>query len=256
MRAAGRVGDPLPTPFSQLDKLNALPRRGQMSLSAAASGGGKTAFWMHWVMNGRYDGDYPIPTLYFSSDSDQWTVGTRVAQAVFQCTQKEAQERLNNDWQTFHDATEHIWIDWQVGPSLEHFNAEIEAYAIANGEYPHLIVVDNLMDVDSGYGADEGSNQREALLWGASKARETGAHIAFLHHVTGDNVEGNAPIGKKGLMNKVDKRPRLIYTFFKNPEQPGYLNLSVVKNSNGKAESDGSMYTSIPWLPERSFFGG
>lgn len=257
MRARGSVGEPLPTPFPQLARLNAHARRGQMSLSAAASGGGKTAFWTHWVLNGRYDDVHPIPTLYFSSDSDQWTVGTRIAQGVFQCTQAEVKERLEDPKQLaiFHEATEHVWFDWTVGPSLEHFNSEIEAYAINEGEYPHLIVVDNLMDVDSGYGADEGSNQREALLWGASKARETGAHVAFLHHVTGDNVEGNSPIGKRGLMNKVDKRPRLIYTFFKNPDQPNYLNVSVVKNSNGKAESDGSMYVSIPWLPERSWFG-
>lgn len=209
-------------------------------------------------MNGRYDDIYPIPTLYFSSDSDQATLGIRAVQGVFQCTQAEAEKKLQEagGWEAFHEATEHVWFDFTVGPSLEHFNSEIEAYAITNGEYPHLIVVDNLMDVDSGYGADEGANQREALLWGADKARETGAHIAFLHHVTGENVEGNAPIGKKGLMNKVDKRPRLIFTFFQDPDLPGHLNVSVVKNSNGQAKSDGTMYTSIPWLPERSWFHG
>lgn len=258
MRARGRVGDPLPTPFSQLAALRAYARRGQMGLTAAASGGGKTALWTHWVMSARYDDIYPIPTLYFSSDSDQATVGVRCAQGVFGCTQDEAEGRLNapGGWEKFHEATEHVWWDFTVAPSIEHFNEEIEAYALTNGEYPHLIVVDNLMDVDAGYGADEGSNQREALLWGAAKARETGAHVHFLHHVTGDNVEGNAPMGKRSLMNKVDKRPRLILTMFQPPELPGYLNVSVVKNSSGQAKSDGSMYVSIPWLPERSWMGG
>lgn len=258
MRARGKVGEPLPSAFPPLDKLRAYARRGQMSLSAAASGGGKTAFWTHWVMNARYDGIHPIPTLYFSSDSDQATVGVRAAQGVFGCTQDEATERLEEPggWESFHEATEHVWWDFTVGPTLDHFNAEIEAYAISDGAYPHLIIVDNLMDVDSGYGADEGSNQREALLWGASKARETGAHVAFLHHVTGDNVEGNAPMGKRALMNKVDKRPRLILTMFNSPEHPNHLGVSVVKNSTGQAASDGSLNVLIPWLPERSWFGG
>lgn len=258
MRARGSVGEPLPSPFSQLDKLRAYARRGQMGLTSAASGGGKTAFWTHWVMNARYDGIHPIPTLYFSSDSDQATVGVRCAQGVFGCTQEEAKAKLEapGGWEEFHEATEHVWWDFTVGPSLEHYDAEIEAYAITDGAYPHLIVVDNLMDSDAGYGADEGSNQRETLLWGAATARKTGAHVHFLHHVTGDNVEGNAPMGKRALMNKVDKRPRLIYTMFKDPENPTFLNVSVIKNSTGKAESDGSLYVSIPWLAERSWFGG
>lgn len=248
----------MPSPFPSLDSLRAFARRGQMGLTAAASGGGKTAFWSHWVMNARYDGIHPIPTLYFSSDSDVATVGVRIVQGVFGCTQDEAKEVLDKPgaWESFHEATEHIYWDFTVGPTLAHFNEEIDAYAMGNGEYPHLIIVDNLMDVDAGYGADEGSNQREALLWGASKARETGAHIHFLHHVTGDNVEGNEPMGKRSLMNKVDKRPRLIYTMFKDPERPNFLNVSVVKNSSGPAESNGSLYVSIPWLPERSWFGG
>ncbi len=229
-----------------------------MGLTSAASGGGKTAFWCHWVMNARYDGDYPIPTLYFSSDSDTATVGVRTAQGVFHCTQDEAEKRLKEPggWEAFHEATQHVWWDFQVAPTLEHMNEEIEAYAISEGAYPHLIVVDNLMDVDSGYGADEGSNQREALLWGAAKARETGAHVHFLHHVTGDNVEGNTPMGKRALMNKVDKRPRLIYTMFQDPAFPQMLNVSVVKNSSGTAQSDGGLFVRIPWVPERSWMGG
>lgn len=228
-----------------------------MSLTAAASGGGKTAFWSHWVMTARYQDIYPIPTLYFSSDSDQATVGVRAAQAVFGCSQEDVPRHLGEPggWAAFHEATEHVWYDFTVGPELSHFDAEIEAYSIAQGAYPHLIVVDNLMDVDAGYGADEGSNQREALLWGAAKARETGAHVAFLHHVTGDHVNGDAPIGKRDIMNKVDKRPRLIFTMHKDPMEPGLLNVSVVKNSTGRAESDGSLFVRIPWLPERSWFG-
>ncbi|MFC6021532.1 AAA family ATPase [Plantactinospora solaniradicis] len=254
MRARGRVGDPLPCPYTSLERMRAFARRGQISLSAGASGGGKTAFWSNWALNARYDGDYPIPTLYFSSDSDQHTVGIRIAQAVLGCTQDEAEERLEDSWDLFHEATEHTWWDFKVGPTLDHFDAEIETYSLVHGQYPSLIVIDNLMDCDAGYGADEGANQREALLWGSSKARETNAHIAFLHHVTGPNVNGNYPIGKDGLMNKVDKRPRLILTFHQT--DPGLLNVSVVKNSTGPARSDGGWFTSIPWLPERSWFGG
>lgn len=258
MRARGQLGSPLPSPYRSLDNMRAFARRGQMSLSVGASGGGKTAFWSNWALQARHEGDYPIPTLYFSSDSDAHTVGIRMAQAVFGCPQDDAEKKLKQGggWSLLHEATEHIYWDFTVGPTLEHFNDEIDAYAIANGEHPHLIIVDNLLDVDSGYGADEGANQREAMLWGAAKARETDAHIAFLHHVTGEQVNGEAPIGKRDILNKVDKRPRLIYTFHKNPAQPGLLNVSVVKNSSGPAQSNGGWFASIPWTPERSWFGG
>jgi len=254
MRARGSVGSPLPSPFPSLERMRAFARRGQISLSAGASGGGKTAFWSHWVQAARYDGISPIPTIYFSSDSDQHTVGIRVAQSVLDCNQDDAAELLEERWEVFHEATEHVWWDFTVGPTLSHFDAEIDAYSVANGAYPHLIVVDNLMDVDAGYGADEGSNQREALLWGSSKSREIGAHIAFLCHVTGGNVLGNSPLGKDAILNKVDKRPRLILTFHQS--NPGLLSVSVVKNSSGPANSNGSWFCQIPWLPERSWMGG
>lgn len=253
MRAKGSVGSPLPCPFPQLEQMRAFLRRGQISLLAGASGGGKTAFMTHWVLNGMYDEINTIPTLYFSSDSDQFTVGSRVAQSILKCTQDEADDRLRESWEIFHEATGHVWWDWKVGPTLQHYESEIEAYALVMGMYPHLIVIDNLMDSDAGYGASEGENQRETLLWGSEWARKTGAHIAFLHHVTGPNVRGDAPIGIDGIMNKVDKRARLILTFHQST--PGFLNVSVVKNSLGPKATDGSWYTSLPWLPERGWFG-
>jgi hypothetical protein len=255
MKAAPEAGKPLPSPFEGLDKLGAKFRRGQVSLLAAASNGGKSAVASHLSVFGRYDDGEGIPTLYFSADTDRITLGSRVAAGVLRKPLPEAEHLLRvgdqDAWGELASATSHIWFDWSSVLTYKHIEEEVEAYGYGLGDWPQLIVVDNLINIIT----EEGwKGVDEAMHWLQGVATTTNSHVLVLHHVTGSFVSGNVPIPKAGLLDKVDKRPRLIITL----HQPSrnILKMCVVKNSSGPSESMGNYACEIAWLPERSWMSG
>lgn len=255
MRAAPEAGRPLPSPFEGLDKLGAKFRRGQVSLIAAASNGGKSAVASHMAVFGRYDNGDGIPTCYFSADTDRITLGSRVAAGVLSKPVTEVEKLLRSGdieaWGQLAEATSHVWWDWSSVLTSKHIQEELDAYAYANGDWPQLIIVDNLINIiaEPGWqGIDE------VMFWLQGVANTTNAHVLVLHHVTGGYVDGMTPIPKSGLLDKVDKRPRLVVTLYHSGND--LLGMCVVKNSSGPNKADGSYKCDVAWMPARSWFRG
>jgi hypothetical protein len=229
--------------------MEAKVRRGQVTLIAAAPGGGKSAIASTIALYSK------IPTLYFSADSDKMTFGTRVMSSALDILLADAEELLlnknENALKDLDELTGHMWINFDPSPTPKDIDEETECFAYIYGDYPHLVVVDNLMDV-SLYGQDERMGHDAVVDFCRQLARRTGAAVLILCHVTGFFTDGNEIIPRSGLMNKIDKRPRLILTLHRYDVNG--LGVSVVKNSNGPAESDGSLMAVIPWIPEKSWF--
>jgi hypothetical protein len=254
MKAAPEEGEILPNPFRRLTQMGALFRRGQVSLVAAASGGGKSAFASHVAVHS----SPKIPTLYFSADSDKTTVGVRVAAGLLGKSLREVEDHLHRDdfylWETISSGTDHIWWCWDASPTLKDIESEVLAYAYTTGEWPSLIVVDNLINIDPD-GEVVGHAQKDGVVhWFQQLANLTNAHVMILHHVTGEWEDGLLPIPKSGLLDKVAKRPRLVLTLYKSGGNT--LGVCVVKNSSGQAAADGSFGCDLGWMPERSWFSG
>lgn len=235
--------------FPQLEREGVKFRRGQVTLVAAAPGGGKSALATTLAL---YAG---APTIYFSADSDKMTFGSRIMASALQIFLSEAEELLLNKDETalrkLDEFTNHIWVNFDPSPTPKDIDEEIDCFAYIYGDYPHLVVVDNLMDV-SLYGTDERMGHDAIVDFCRQLARRTGAAVLILCHVTGAYTDGTEVIPRSGLMNKIDKRPRLILTLHRY--ETNGLGVSVVKNSNGPAEADGSLMVVIPWLPEKSWF--
>ncbi len=261
MRSAKELGTPLPAAFRQLESMGAILRRGQLSLVAASPAGGKPALASFIALHQDYSGEGDmVPTLYFSADSDEMTFGGRATAGVIEkdlsTTMRLLEEGDEQTWRAQEAATEHMWIDWNPSPSLDDIAEEVEAYAYAVGDFPHFIVVDNLMNVDSGGSSMEMSSLYDAMNGLHILARETGAHVMVLHHVTGAFEDGNIPIPRSGIMGKVSKLPRLILTLHKPAGIEDMLAVSVVKNSNGPQDPTGvGVCAYIPWMPARSWMG-
>lgn len=257
MKADPHQGEPLPSPFTSITRLGAVHRRGQVSICAGASGGGKSAYATHLAVHGEYNPWSPIPTLYCAADSDRVTLGTRVAAGILNRPLGEVEHLLReNDresWELIASATEHISWNWETTPSLPDIGEEVDAFAHQFGDWPHLVVIDNLINVDAGGGEDDHRSKDFVVSELQKLAADTNAHVLILHHVTGAYESGDQPIPKAALLDKVAKRPRLVLTFWKPAEN--LIGVSVVKNSTGKASADGSFGCSIPWLPEVSWFG-
>lgn len=253
MRYSPAEGEALPSPFGRLSGLGAYHRRGQLSVAAGASGGGKSAYASHLAIHGEYEGGYSIPTLYFSADSDKLTLGTRAVASLLNRPTVEVEEKLRaNDegmWRSV-ESLDSIWWCWQPQLSTWDIEQEVEAYQYANGGNPHLIIVDNLINIEEFSGG--GREDKDMVMGGLQRlAIETNAHVLVLHHVGKEFENGYEPIPKNALLDQVAKRPRLVLTFWKPGD--GQLGISVVKNSTGKADSMGNYGLTIGWLPERSW---
>lgn len=258
LRAKGEEGHSLPGVFSQLADMGAHFRRSQLSLVAAAPGGGKSAVASHLCTWMAYESGEKVPTLYFSADSDKGTLGIRMAAGVLDKTLEETEALLeaNNPtaWRILNNAMSHVWLNWNPAPGYKDIEHELEAYVAVTGEYPHLIIVDNLknMVTDSGGAAHE--QYDEAMEWLKILASETKAHVLVLHHVTGQWEDATQPIPLTGLLGKPGKACRLIITLYMVARDPDVIGMCIVKNSNGKAAADASLQVHVSWMPQRSYF--
>jgi len=254
IEAAPESGEALPSPFPILIDFGVHFRRGQVSVVAAASGVGKTQFATYVAVKSRPK----IPTIYFSSDSDRMTVGSRVASMIDHVPVSEIEARLRDEYdfeihQSVRDNTDHIWWCWDNQPSCQDIQNEVEAYAVVAGAWPHLIVVDNLINVDS---EGDASHQQkdEVMAWLQKLAGRTNAHVMVLQHVVKLYENGTMPIPKSGLLDSVAKRPRLVLTLHKVDEQR--IGLRVVKNSNGRMDANAKWGPDLRVMFDRSWMSG
>lgn len=252
-RGAPDSGTPLPTPFPILTQLGVHHRRGQVSVVAAASGVGKSQYASYVAVH-----SFPkIPTLYFSCDTDILTLAARVGAGVLQQPVSSVENSIRGQDRDVvaevEKATDHIWFAWDNQPTCQDIKNETEAYALATGEWPHLIVVDNLINVDSEGAA--GHEQKDSVMaWLQQLAGKTNSHIMVLQHVTKEFENGLTPIPKAGLLDSVAKRPRLVITLFKINELS--LGFRVVKNSNGRMAADATYGVDLKVDFSRSWMDG
>lgn len=246
LRESEDVGIALPSVFPSLEKMGAKFRRGQLSLIAGGPGTGKSSVATFIAINSAYGeyGEVPVPTLYFSADTDKRTLGNRIAASVSHETVDNSEKLLEQKHPGFlrilEDNTDHIWFSWNQGPDLQDIQDEVEAYAHVTGSWPHLIVIDNLKNIWT-EGSEGGEHVRydRVLDFLHELSGQTNAHILVLHHVAGIYDDGNRPIPLSGILGKVTKPFRLIITLYRpNEEQIG---LSIVKNSTGKMQQTGEL---------------
>lgn len=245
MMASPDEGKALPTPFEQWDEYGIRYRRGQVSLCASASGGGKSALAVHLALHARYEDGSKIPTQYFSCDTDKVTLGTRIGASILNDPVNMVEGKLRTEltqdytptWDKIEEETPHIWFTWDNAPSGDDIWEEVQAYGYINGAWPHLIIIDNLINVEAG--GEAGHQQKDEVMKFLQKlAIKVNAHIMVLLHVTKEFVDGAKPIPKSGLLDAVDKRPRMILTLYRISES--MVGVRVVKNSSGKGVSDAS----------------
>jgi hypothetical protein len=206
---------------------------------------------------GEYN-ENPVPCLYFSADTDKKTFGTRIAAGVSKFTVSATEELFEENnagiWQLLDEATSHIWFHWNRSPDLDDLEAEVEAYAHVMGEFPHLIIVDNLKNVYIDGIGEAGDHVRydRVLDFLHELAGYTGACILVLHHVAGYLENGDSPIPLSGILGKVTKPFGLILTLHRAWDQ--MLGISVVKNRTGRADPSGQLIIHMPYDLERMQF--
>lgn len=226
-RTTGTLSPPLPAVNEYLSRSGVALRRSQFSLWAAAPGVGKTITANNLALFMK------VPTLYFSADSDEWTVRQRACSIL---TMRELaqveKDLLSGDWPYDRWLAKADHIDWCYATDIdpEFIGLRIKAYAEPRGVYPHLIVVDNLGNTVENQG-DEYAELRAVCRDLQRVARLTKAHVMGLHHVVGPKESGTQPIDQGDLLGKLAKIPEQVFGLHMEHDK---LVVNVAKNRGGK----------------------
>ncbi|MFF5371354.1 AAA family ATPase [Streptomyces sp. NPDC013187] len=248
VRIRGAAGEPIPNPFKSLKRLEVEFRRAELSLVVAGPGTGKSLFALFLAMMAN------IPVLYFSADSSS---ATQVARATAMITGEDAKgikdALTEGDFSEYEDALGKRWwtrFNFSARPTQQELELHLLCYLEVYGCTPHLLVVDNVTNVDTGAVGDA-----EAYTFGleglceylSEMARATNAHVLGLHHVTGPHSDGLTPIPLSGVKGQVHRVPSLIMTIHKEVDgmNSRILHASPVKNREGFEDSSGGTFASF-----------
>jgi hypothetical protein len=199
---------------------------------AGISNSGKSAF-VEWLA-----AETNVPTLYFSADQDAWTSVTRLGsiltgQPTNAVAAAIAQDGPAADYYNscMEDSNLHFVFD--SNPSLEDVAAEINAYVDIWDEYPELILIDNLVNIEA-----SGEHQDDMFIMSElhGLARRTGSHVCVLAHMKEGGVKDpKMPPPKKDLYNQTQRFPDLILSIALDPDT-GDFRVAIVKTREGKAD--------------------
>jgi replicative DNA helicase len=250
---AGKAGEPLPTVFQRLEANTIHIRRGQLTLIAAAPGVGKSLMSLKVALGAK------VPAYYFSADTDAFTMYLRCAASELGWRMEDIENQVKSGNTkhidtTLNAATSHIRWSFDSSPAYEDIEQELEAFALTYGEWPALIVVDNLRNV---FAPDGNTDTDGVCQWLKEIASMTGAAVIGLHHVTGSYNNGDVPIPLGGLLGQVGKIPETILTLHRvGSDIAGWtMRVCPVKNRTGKADASGGWVLDLPYEPERMRLG-
>lgn len=199
----------LPIDNRVFEQLRLYLRQGQFTILAAAPSVGKSIFARNLVIKTK------IPSLFLSADSDEYTVKTSVLGALLQDDLATVEKNLHTEatfWEDWYNEqlrqADHV--DWSFNSdiSIDWIVEKMEAYAEIYGDYPKLLVIDNLGDMVTEDGGDIYIELRRICRELRTIARSTHCHILALHHLTGEYEDGLKPVTLKALEGKVGKVPQ------------------------------------------------
>lgn len=231
-------------------------RRGQLVLIAAGPGTAKSALTLALTIQSG------VPSMIFSADSDAFTQMTRAISIITDIPLAETTEMV------LHNAIPGeinrqmsavpLRIDYETSPGPDDIEEILEAYWELFGEYPTIVVVDNITNV-SGVGGDDDdySTGLEGLMdYLHGMARATAACVIGLHHVTGPYNDGDKPIPLGGVKGQIARVPEMVLTLHKRPldDETSILCVSGVKVRGGKSDATGMTWAELEFVGSRMSF--
>lgn len=208
-------------------------RRGQLAMLVAGPGVGKS------VLSTAYVVQSGVRALYLSLDTDAFTTSIRLVASVLNCTIQQAEEGLSAqaDWALAAlEKVRNVRYAFTSSPDEREIGERLLAYREAEGDFPELVVVDNLANV--AFDDEEFAGQRRLMRELQATAGRTGSAVLVLHHATGDHENGDSVVPLKGVSGKLSKFPSMILT----AHRPGAkeIAVSVCKNRFGAADPAGA----------------
>lgn len=226
------AGEPLPAPWPVFESKKISFRRSSIQMIAGPPGSMKTVMMLNIV-----DAMGPdVPTLYHSSDSDDFTMATRVNSMRTGMSTDESELLVMTQPDLVQDALNsfsHVKWSFHAAPTLDHMWREAEAFREVHGTYPHHTIIDILMDVDY-----EGAGEQNYWALMAElkvMARDQQTALTIVHH-TSESAKGGTPPPRSAIMGKANQLPTCILTLWGDAHS-GTLDVAVVKNRFGPQDA-------------------
>lgn len=148
----------------------------------------------------------------------------------------------------------HMFWSFETTPDPDHIEIELNAYLEVMGDWPEVLVFDNLKNIFLGGDAGEFEALEQICEYLHNLARDTNCAVIALHHVAGEqNENGMVPIPLTGVRGRVTKTPEVVLTLHRTDQ---HLNISPVKNRNGKAQASGKWFLQISSDLSRMAYSG
>jgi len=226
------AGDSLPSVYKQFENADVQFPRSSVVMSAGRPGGGKSILALdHAIKVG-------VPTLYISCDMSRFTLATRAAAVLTGEPTSGIKDLIRSPdgrerYRVALKKADHLYLAYEKRPSAEDLEDVINAFMERWGCAPHLIVVDNLMNLLPN-AADEWSGLREMSHVLDYFADELGSCVHVLHHINiGNGVALDRPAGMDAVKGKVVELPSLILSVAKTETE---FRFAAVKNRNGRED--------------------
>lgn len=232
----------LPDLFGSLVRDGIRFRRGQVTMIAGQPNSGKSLLALFYALKAG------VPTLYISADTDAYTTTIRAAANVTGHTISTVEEAFSsgNGYEFYEDeiaSINNVQFSFDPSPTLDDIELIIEAYGESYGEYPHLIIVDNLMNIAALHD-NEWTGMRDIAKAMHHVARRTDAALFLLHHTSEAEGRPELPPSRKAIQGKVSQLPEMILTVAIDHAN-GEFNVACVKNRFAKHSANGSEYTTL-----------
>lgn len=190
-----------------------------------------------------------VPTLYHSSDSDDFTMATRTNSLLTGVSIEESELMMFTDVKTMQQGLlgfDHVRWSFNSAPTIEDLWHEAEAFREIYGEYPRHTVIDILSGIDC-EGVPE-YNYSRLMTELNIMAREQETSITVVHH-TSESAKTGTPPPSSALMGKIAKLPTLVLTLW-GDSQAGTIDVAVVKNRFGPMDSEAKRFFHMKVTPD------
>ena len=229
--------NPLPTVFPALERADINLMRGEASMIAGQPNSGKTMFALALSRAYAAAGER---VLYFSADSNESTVTTRLAAALTGHRAADVRNALYSGGLAYYQdvlSDLDIRFDFNSNPTLDDIDLTMAAYEELLGAYPTVMIWDNLMNIE---GVSEGGDSEKHGLIQIQKVakyicRKTNVALLVLHHCSEAEGKPHLPPPRKMIQQKVNELPEVQLTVAYNPDTSEF-GVAAVKNRHGRAD--------------------
>lgn len=227
------VGSSLPTIYGSMQQRKITFRRGATSMIAGPPGSYKSTLALNLLVGWAEKGK---SALYVSADSDEFTVGKRVAAIATGDKVSVVEKHLRKG--AYSDVLNMPRVRFVFTPlDIRGLDRNLRAYEAVYGSFPDVIFIDNLTNaIDSG--GEEWGAMRQMAKDLDTISRASQSHVCILHH-SSESWEDQNPPPRWKIQGKVSAIPRLVLTM---NAVGSHMMIACVKNTNGPQDPSAKDY--------------